>query len=124
MRPVLQDLLDETATLEPRGRWTTSVVYWQDDTMQIVTQHGVVGAKPHTMLRVITTGPIADETIRTQFKKVRERRFELVRGSMFRVVLVGWLQRIQAWGIKLSLLSDEETDIVAAIDRLARREDP
>lgn len=108
MRPVLQDLLDETATLEPKGRWTTSVVYWQDGTMQLTTQHGISGSSPFLKLDACTSGPIADATIREHLVKVRERRFQLERGSLFPVVVLGWLKRLQARFMRSAMMTNEE----------------
>lgn len=120
MRPVLQDVLDEVASLEPKGRWTTSVVYWQNGDMQIQTQHGVVGSKPHMTIYVRTHGPISDATIRIHYLKLRDRRFSFERGSMFPVVSLGWLQRIQAWAVRHSLMEESEADVLRRLEDLIK----
>jgi hypothetical protein len=61
MRPVIQD------DLEPKGRWTQSITFWHDGTMQLITQSGV---EPGYYMDIHTMGSISDETIRRHTQKM------------------------------------------------------
>lgn len=110
MRPVLQDVLDAFNELEPKGKWTTSVVFWQDETMQLITQST---ADKHRM-EAYTIGPISDQTIRRHLRKLEEREFIY---KKFRQSFPNSVRIWTARGILQALRWADENEVVDEIVR-------
>jgi hypothetical protein len=91
VRPVFEDILDAFNDLEPRGRFTTSVTYWQDGTMQLIT-HSVARDAGYK-IEAYTAGTISDRTMRRHLRKLEACAFTYKRGPVFPSTTRKWAAR-------------------------------